>query len=285
MTVGVTIGSLGIVARHDPRRDLPVLPPGRGRTSIQSLTGQNLWDPSVRFLTDLPSKTDPFEVTAIVVDRAGPVLPRDALSRRGRRRAPTRSRCCAMSEPVLVDPRPEAQLHPGRRHDRGAARRRPRRRSRARSSRCSARRARASRPCCRRSACSKAGSKARSGSPARKRPSSTTTAAPSCAATRSASSTSSTICCPTSTRSRMSSCRSWSAAPTPDAARARAEQLLGTLGLVAAARPPPVEAVGRRAAARRGRPRARQPAAAGPRRRADRQSRRGTPPTSSSPNS
>jgi lipoprotein-releasing system permease protein len=35
--------------------------------AIRYLTGQNLWDPSVRFLSDLPSKTDPFEVTAIVV--------------------------------------------------------------------------------------------------------------------------------------------------------------------------------------------------------------------------
>ena len=37
---------------------------------------------------------------------------------------------------------------------------------------------------------------------------STMTAAPRCAATRSASSISSTICCPTSTRARMSCCRS-----------------------------------------------------------------------------
>ena len=37
--------------------------------AIQFLTGQNLWDPSVRFLTELPSKTDPFEVTAIILDR------------------------------------------------------------------------------------------------------------------------------------------------------------------------------------------------------------------------
>jgi lipoprotein-releasing system permease protein len=28
---------------------------------IQFVTGQNLWDPSIRFLTELPSKTDPFE--------------------------------------------------------------------------------------------------------------------------------------------------------------------------------------------------------------------------------
>lgn len=33
---------------------------------IERLTGENLWDPSVRFLTDLPSRTDPFEVTLIV---------------------------------------------------------------------------------------------------------------------------------------------------------------------------------------------------------------------------
>ena len=46
---------------------------------IQLVTGQNLWDPSVRFLTELPSKTDPFEVAAIVVDHAGADLPRDAV--------------------------------------------------------------------------------------------------------------------------------------------------------------------------------------------------------------
>ncbi|MEQ1538473.1 MAG: lipoprotein-releasing ABC transporter permease subunit [Sphingorhabdus sp.] len=32
---------------------------------IQFVTGQNLWDPSIRFLTELPSKTDPVEVAAI----------------------------------------------------------------------------------------------------------------------------------------------------------------------------------------------------------------------------
>ena len=34
---------------------------------IQAMTGANLWDPSVRFLTELPSKTDPFEVLAIIL--------------------------------------------------------------------------------------------------------------------------------------------------------------------------------------------------------------------------
>jgi lipoprotein-releasing system permease protein len=33
--------------------------------AIEFLTGQNLWDPQIRFLTELPSRTDPFEVLAI----------------------------------------------------------------------------------------------------------------------------------------------------------------------------------------------------------------------------
>ncbi|HSQ98412.1 MAG TPA: lipoprotein-releasing ABC transporter permease subunit [Sphingomicrobium sp.] len=66
MTVGVTIGSLGIIlgvilgAIFLFFRQNVV-------NAIQAVTGQNLWDPSVRFLTDLPSKTDPFEVAAIVL--------------------------------------------------------------------------------------------------------------------------------------------------------------------------------------------------------------------------
>ena len=34
---------------------------------IQLVSGQDLWDPSVRFLSELPSKTDPFEVIAIIL--------------------------------------------------------------------------------------------------------------------------------------------------------------------------------------------------------------------------
>jgi lipoprotein-releasing system permease protein len=66
MTVGVTIGSLGILLGIILgavflyfRQDVV--------DAIQAVTGQNLWDPSVRFLTDLPAKTDPFEVAAIVL--------------------------------------------------------------------------------------------------------------------------------------------------------------------------------------------------------------------------
>jgi len=34
---------------------------------VQRLTGQNLWDPSIRFLTELPSRTDPFEVALVIL--------------------------------------------------------------------------------------------------------------------------------------------------------------------------------------------------------------------------
>jgi lipoprotein-releasing system permease protein len=66
VTVGVTIGSLGIVLGIILGAIFLFFRQGVVE-AIQRLTGQNLWDPSVRFLTDLPSKTDPFEVTAIVL--------------------------------------------------------------------------------------------------------------------------------------------------------------------------------------------------------------------------
>ena len=64
MTVGLLIGSSGIVlglilgAIFLYFRQSVV-------NFIQLLTGQNLWDPSIRFLTELPSRTDPIEVLAI----------------------------------------------------------------------------------------------------------------------------------------------------------------------------------------------------------------------------
>jgi lipoprotein-releasing system permease protein len=66
VTVGTTIGTLGILlglvigAIFLFFRQSVV-------NGIQWITGQNLWDPSVRFLSELPSKTDPVEVTAIVL--------------------------------------------------------------------------------------------------------------------------------------------------------------------------------------------------------------------------
>ncbi|WP_309660682.1 lipoprotein-releasing ABC transporter permease subunit [Sphingomonas sp.] len=66
VTVGVTIGSLGIVLGLILGAIFLFFRQGV-IDAIQFLTGQNLWDPSVRFLSELPSKTDPVEVTAIVL--------------------------------------------------------------------------------------------------------------------------------------------------------------------------------------------------------------------------
>ncbi|QIK77548.1 lipoprotein-releasing ABC transporter permease subunit [Sphingomonas piscis] len=66
MTVGLTIGTVGILAGVLLGAIFLFF-----RQSvvnfIQLVTGQNLWDPSVRFLSELPSKTDPIEVAAIVL--------------------------------------------------------------------------------------------------------------------------------------------------------------------------------------------------------------------------
>jgi len=66
MTVGTTIGALGVVAGlilgfiilHF-RQDIVDF--------AQYVTGQNLWDPSIRYLTELPSKTSIGEVIVIAV--------------------------------------------------------------------------------------------------------------------------------------------------------------------------------------------------------------------------
>lgn len=66
MTVGTTIGVMGTVAG---------LLLGFGFlfirqsvvNAVQAITGQNLWDPSIRYLTELPSKPNPVEIVAIVL--------------------------------------------------------------------------------------------------------------------------------------------------------------------------------------------------------------------------
>ncbi len=66
VVVGVTIGALGTVAGLILGFVFLFF-----RQSVidfvQLLTGQTLWDPSIRFLTELPSKTDPVEVIGISV--------------------------------------------------------------------------------------------------------------------------------------------------------------------------------------------------------------------------
>src|SRR3954453_22977296 len=66
MTVGVTIGSLGIVLGIILGAVFLYCRQGVV-DAIQAITGQNLWDPSVRFLTDLPAKPNAVEITAIIV--------------------------------------------------------------------------------------------------------------------------------------------------------------------------------------------------------------------------
>ena len=66
MTVGTTIGVLGIVAGLG--LGLVVLYFRQGFVDlVDRASGQNVWDPQIRFLSDLPSKTNPVEVIGIVV--------------------------------------------------------------------------------------------------------------------------------------------------------------------------------------------------------------------------
>jgi lipoprotein-releasing system permease protein len=66
VTVGLTIGGLGTMmglvlgAIFLFFRQAVV-------NAVQYVTGQNLWDPSIRFLTELPARTDPIEVIGIVI--------------------------------------------------------------------------------------------------------------------------------------------------------------------------------------------------------------------------
>ncbi|WP_219893114.1 lipoprotein-releasing ABC transporter permease subunit [Aquisediminimonas profunda] len=65
MTVGIVIGSLGIAA--GVVLGFVILYFRQAMVNgIQFLTGQNLWDPSIRFLTELPARTDPLEVLGVV---------------------------------------------------------------------------------------------------------------------------------------------------------------------------------------------------------------------------
>jgi lipoprotein-releasing system permease protein len=66
MTVGLTIGSLGIVAGLILGALFLFFRQGIV-DAIQAVTGFDPWDAEVRFLTELPSKTDPVEVAAIVL--------------------------------------------------------------------------------------------------------------------------------------------------------------------------------------------------------------------------
>ncbi|HKH28006.1 MAG TPA: lipoprotein-releasing system transmembrane subunit, LolC/LolE family, partial [Sphingomicrobium sp.] len=53
--IGLILGALGLFFRQGVVN------------LVQTLSGANPWDPSVRILTELPAKTDPLEVAAILI--------------------------------------------------------------------------------------------------------------------------------------------------------------------------------------------------------------------------
>ncbi|MCD2324944.1 lipoprotein-releasing ABC transporter permease subunit [Sphingomonas sp. IC-56] len=66
VTVGTTIGALGVAA-GGVLGFLFITFREKVAAFIGVVTGQNIWDPSMRFLTELPAKTDPFETIGICV--------------------------------------------------------------------------------------------------------------------------------------------------------------------------------------------------------------------------
>lgn len=66
MAIGLSIGIAGTIAGMIVGFSLLYFRQGVLR-GVEFITGRPLWDPSIRFLTELPSKPDPFEITAIVI--------------------------------------------------------------------------------------------------------------------------------------------------------------------------------------------------------------------------
>ncbi len=70
VTVGLSIGTLGTLAGLVLGSILLYFRQGL-LDGIQFLTGQNIWDPSIRFLTELPSKPNPVEIAVICLMSIG----------------------------------------------------------------------------------------------------------------------------------------------------------------------------------------------------------------------
>ncbi len=66
MAIGLSIGVAGTIVGMIIGFSLLYFRAGVLR-GAEFLTGQPLWDPSIRFLTELPSKPDPFEIVGIAV--------------------------------------------------------------------------------------------------------------------------------------------------------------------------------------------------------------------------
>lgn len=70
VTVGLAIGTLGTLAGLVLGSIILFFRQGI-LDGVQYLTGQQIWDPSIRFLTTLPSKPDPVEIAAICLMAVG----------------------------------------------------------------------------------------------------------------------------------------------------------------------------------------------------------------------
>ena len=66
VTIGFVIGTLGTLAGLVLGAIFLFFRQSVVR-GIELVTGQNLWDPSIRFLTELPSRSDPVEIATIAV--------------------------------------------------------------------------------------------------------------------------------------------------------------------------------------------------------------------------
>jgi lipoprotein-releasing system permease protein len=66
MAIGLSIGIAGTLMGMALGFGLLYFRQGVLR-GVEFLTGQPLWDPSIRFLTELPSKPDPFEIAGIAL--------------------------------------------------------------------------------------------------------------------------------------------------------------------------------------------------------------------------
>jgi len=66
VTVGFVVGALGTVAGLILGAVFLFFRQSVVR-GIEVITGQNLWDPSIRFLTELPARSDPVEIALIVI--------------------------------------------------------------------------------------------------------------------------------------------------------------------------------------------------------------------------
>ena len=66
MAIGLSIGVAGTLMGMALGFSLLYFRQGVLR-GVEFLTGQPLWDPSIRFLTELPSKPDPFEIVGIAL--------------------------------------------------------------------------------------------------------------------------------------------------------------------------------------------------------------------------